>query len=553
MSEGYIVQNLRVVIGDACIVEDISFALAPGEIVALAGASGAGKSMTAMTPFGLSAGVASGSAVLDGVELVGLSEAELCPVRAAKLGFVFQQPLTALTPHRSVAQHLAEAACQAGGAKPDRAAMVAMLESVGLSRPEERLAQYPHRLSGGERQRVLIAAALAHGPRYLVADEPVSALDAALRGEIMALLTSLCRERGMAMLLVSHDLAGIEKHADRLLLLDKGKVSESGSATQIALKPASDYGKRLMAATPRMSEPMPPLPTPGANLLLTKNVTVTFPRPGWRSGRLTAVADASLGLAKGETLALVGGSGSGKSTLGRAIAGLGPMQAGTILWAGTPMPPRAKRTAAHRQLIQPVFQDPLASLDPRWTVADIILEPVKWLSSPLPFRGGAGGGVAPSNAAVAGQPHPNPPTKANVRGTFAGGPEGEGLVHSLLEEVGLPPEFAKRKPAALSGGQAQRVAIARALAADPQMLLLDEATSALDPLVADGVTALFAKLQRERGLSLLFITHDLALARRVAHRIAVMEAGQIVECAAREELFANPKADATKRLIAASG
>ncbi|MFN5824451.1 MAG: ATP-binding cassette domain-containing protein, partial [Sphingomonadales bacterium] len=220
MSAGYIVHNLAVHVGGRTIVEDVSFAIAPGEIVALAGASGAGKSMSAMTPFGLSAGIASGSAALDGVELVGLSERELSRVRAEKLGFVFQQPLTALTPHRTVRAHLVEAAMQAGGAKPDKAAMVAMLEAVGLSRPEERLAQYPHRLSGGERQRVLIAAALAHGPRYLVADEPVSALDAALRGEIMALLVRLCRERGMAMLLVSHDLAGIEHHADRLLLLD---------------------------------------------------------------------------------------------------------------------------------------------------------------------------------------------------------------------------------------------------------------------------------------------------------------------------------------------
>jgi ABC-type glutathione transport system ATPase component len=514
MSDGYCIRNLSIQIGNACIVEDISFTLAPGEIVALAGASGAGKSMTAMTPFGLSAGQAAGSAMLDGIELVGMAEADLRPIRAAKLGFVFQQPLTALTPHRSVAQHLMEAACQAGSARPGKAAMVAMLEAVGLSRPEERLAQYPHRLSGGERQRVLIAAALAHGPRYLIADEPVSALDAALRGEIMALLVKLCRERGMAMLLVSHDLAGIEKHADRLLLLDRGKVAESGTAKQIALKPKSEYGKRMMAATPRLAEPMVALPMPGDVLLQADKVTVTFPKPGWRRGRIEAVAGACLTLARGETLALVGGSGSGKSTLGRAIAGLGPIQAGAIRWQDMPLPPRAKRMAEHRRLIQPVFQDPLASLDPRWTVGDIIAEPMKWL---LP--------------------------KA----------ERDDRIMRLLAEVGLDPEFATRKPAALSGGQAQRVAIARALSADPQMLLLDEATSALDPLVADGVTTLFAKLQRERGLSLLFITHDLALARRVAHRIAVMEAGRIVECAQREALFADPQAEATKRLIEASG
>ncbi len=513
MTGGYVVQNLSIHIGEHCIVDDLSFTLAPGEVVALAGASGAGKSMTAMTPFGLSVGVASGSAELDGVELVGLPECELSRVRAEKIGFVFQQPLTALTPHRTVKQHLQEATCQAGGAKPDIGAMVDMLKSVGLSRPEERLAQYPHRLSGGERQRVLIAAALAHHPQYLVADEPVSALDAALRGEIMALLVRLCRDRNMAMLLVSHDLAGIEHHADRLLLLEHGKVIEAGMAKQVATAPATDYGKRLMAATPRLTEPLKALLEPADIILEAQNIHVHFPKPGWRRGRIDAVLDASLTLAKGETLALVGGSGSGKSTLGRAIAGLGPMQSGRVLWKGEVLPSRKRRKPEHRRLIQPVFQDPLASLDPRWTVADIITEPTRWLS----------------------------------------GDERDGMVERLLVEVGLDADFSTRKPASLSGGQAQRVAIARAFSADPDMLLLDEATSALDPLVADGVVGLFDWLQRERGLSLLFITHDLALARRVAHRIAVMEGGRIVECASREELFANPQADATKRLIAASG
>jgi ABC-type glutathione transport system ATPase component len=514
MSAIYSAENLSVDIGASRIVDGISFAIAAGEIVALAGASGAGKSMSAMTPFGLTAGTASGSAMLNGCELVGMDEADLRPLRAAQLGFIFQHPLTALTPHRTVAAHLTEAARQAGGAKPSRAAMIEMLAQVGLTRPEQRLAQYPHRLSGGERQRVLIAAALAHGPQLLIADEPVSALDAQLRGEIMAMLTTLCRQRDMAMLLVSHDLAGIEKHADRLLLLQDGKLIETGPATSVALAPVSDYGQRLMAATPRMNEAMPPLPDIGEELLRAEKVTVTFPQPGWRTGRLRAVSDASLVLHRGETLALVGGSGSGKSTLGRAIVGLGPMECGMVAWLGEPLPPRNRRNAKHRRLIQPVFQDPIASLDPRWTVAKIIAEPLKWLA---------------------------PDADIQRR------------VSELLAEVDLPAEFAQRKPAALSGGQAQRVAIARALAADPDMLLLDEATSALDPLVAGGVAALFARLQKERGLSMLFITHDLALARRVAHRIAVMQDGCIVEMASREALFADPQAEATKRLIAASG
>lgn len=513
MSALYQVDDLQVRAGGTVLVDGVSFAIAPGEIVALAGASGAGKSMTAMTPFGLTGAMASGSAKLDGIELVGMPETELRPLRAAKLGFIFQQPLTALTPHRYVAAHLAEAAMQAGGSRPSRAQMVAMLDAVGLAAPEDKLRQFPHRLSGGERQRVLIAAALAHGPQLLVADEPVSALDAELRNEVMALLTRLCRDRGMAMLLVSHDLAGIERYADRLILLDAGKVAETGGADRVALHPASDYGKRLMAATPRLHDDLPRLPEPGETVLEARNISVSFRRPGWTRGTIDAVRDASLDIRRGETLALVGGSGSGKSTLGRAIAGLGPMNRGTVMWQGSVLPERRHRTGAHRRLIQPVFQDPVASLDPRWTVADIIAEPLRWLA---------------------------PDVDAARR------------VASLLDEVGLPAAFSERKPAALSGGQAQRVALARALAPSPEMLLLDEATSALDPLVAEGIAGLFAQLQRDRGLSLLFITHDLALARRMAHRIAVMQAGQIVELAVREKLFASPKADATQRLIAAS-
>ncbi len=505
--------HFAVNVGDTPIVGGISLEIEAGNVAALAGASGSGKTMTAMTPFGLSAGQGSGSAVLDGVQLVGLPEKDMARLRAAKTGFIFQQPLTAMTPHRTVLQHLSEAAMQAGGERPSKSEMAAMLERVGLSDPLAKLAQFPHRLSGGERQRVLIACAISHGPKLLVADEPTSALDASLRREIMDLLIGLCREEGMAMLLVSHDLASVERDADQLLLLKDGRVEEQGDAAEIAAAPRSEYGRELMAATARLSEPMAKLEPAGAPLLEVRDLTVRFKKPGWRQGYLDAVKDASFVLARGETLAIVGGSGSGKSTLGRAVAGLGPVTAGEIYWGESPLPERRRRTNAHRALMQPVFQDPVASLNPRWRVADIVSEPAEQLL-----------GAAPSDEGIA----------------------------ELLREVGLDEEFADRRAVTLSGGQAQRVAIARALSAEPQMLLLDEATSALDPLVADGVSQLFVKLQRGRGLSLLFITHDLALARRCAHRIAVMEAGQIVECAPREILFENPQADATKTLITAS-
>lgn len=509
----FALENYSVLIGDMRIVDSLSLDIAAGQITALAGASGSGKSMTAMTPFGLSAGRGDGSAMLDGQQLTGMAEKQIARLRAAKTGFVFQQPLTAMTPHRTVRQHLEEAAMQAGGARPSKTELTAMIDRVGLTDPASKLRQFPHRLSGGERQRVLIACATAHQPKLLVADEPTSALDASLRREIMDLLTGLCREDGMAMLLVSHDLASVERDADQLLLLREGRVEEQGDAGEISVAPASEYGRALMAATPRISEPMPALDVPGETMMEARDLHVRFKKPGWRSGYIDAVRDASFTLARGETLAIVGGSGSGKSTLGRAVAGLGPLTGGEILWDGEPMPPRGSRTRAHRSLMQPVFQDPVASLNPRWQVADIIAEPAIQLH--------------------------------RLR------PDTEQMTQ-LLGEVGLTADFAERRAITLSGGQAQRVAIARALVAEPDMLLLDEATSALDPLVADGVSQLLGRLQKSRGLSMLFITHDLALARRCAHRIAVMEDGRIVECAPRDILFDAPQAEATAKLIAAS-
>ena len=509
----FALSNYSVMIGDKRIVDNLSLDIDAGQIVALAGASGSGKSMTAMTPFGLSAGHGEGSAMLDGAQLTGLAEHRMARLRAAKTGFIFQQPLTAMTPHRTVRQHVEEAAMQAGGARPSKADLIAMLGRVGLTDPASKLRQFPHRLSGGERQRVLIACATAHQPKLLIADEPTSALDASLRRDIMDLLTGLCREDGMAMLLVSHDLASVERDADQLLLLQEGRVEEQGAAAAIAAAPASEYGRILMAATPRMSEPMPALETPGEPLLEARDLHVRFKKPGWRSGHIDAVRDASFTLARGETLAIVGGSGSGKSTLGRAVAGLGPVTGGEMFWKGEPLPPRGKRTRAHRGLMQPVFQDPVASLNPRWQVADIIAEPA------LQLHG--------------------------LR------PDADQLTQ-LLDEVGLTADYAQRRAITLSGGQAQRVAIARALIAEPAMLLLDEATSSLDPLVAQGVSQLFSRLQKSRGLSMLLITHDLALARRCAHRIAVMQDGEIVECAPRDILFDAPQSQATKKLIAAS-
>ncbi|MFM9853707.1 MAG: nickel ABC transporter ATP-binding protein NikE [Sphingomonadaceae bacterium] len=510
----FAVDNLGIRIANRSLVEGVSFRIDAGECVALVGESGSGKSLTCLTPFGLSPGQASGSARLDGNELVGISEAALRPVRAAKVGFVFQQPLTALTPHLTVGRQLREAAMQAGGAAPSRGRLAEMLARVGISDAADKLDHYPHRLSGGQRQRVMIAAAIAHGPKLLIADEPTTALDASLRGDIMALLDRLRAEAGLAVLLVSHDLRSVARHADRIVVMQHGRQVESGAALLEA--PSQDYTKALIAASPMLDQAST-LPAPGGDVLLdAQNVTVTYARSGWTHGRMTAVDQASLHVRAGEALALVGESGSGKSTLGRALARLGPMDKGHVTWRGGPLPLRAAMKPVHRRYIQPVFQDPLASLDPQWRVSDIIGEPLAALRPDL------------SSWARAGR------------------------VKSALHDVELQADFADRFPRSLSGGQAQRVAIARALVAEPDMLLLDEATSALDVLVAAQIIALLQKLQRERGLAILAITHDLALARMLCHRIAVLDQGRIVEMGKADDIITSPAHPVTQRLVAAS-
>ncbi|MBK5264038.1 MAG: ABC transporter ATP-binding protein [Alphaproteobacteria bacterium] len=512
----YTVRDLCIDIAGQRLVENIAFTIEPGQCVALVGASGAGKSLACMTPFGLSPGTAFGSAILNGEELVGTSERTLRSLRSRSAGFIFQQPLTALTPHLSIGRQLAEATTQAGAARPDRRTLVNMLDRVGLSHPDERLDQFPHRLSGGERQRVMIAAAIAHRPKLLIADEPTSALDAALRREIMTLLDQLRSEEGLGLLLVSHDLASVASHADTIVVMEAGGIVEAGPARPMVTQPAQAYTKQLIAATPRLSDPRPDLPPQHETVLEAHNVSVAFRQPGWRRGWIQAVDGVSLSIARGEALALVGGSGSGKSTLARAIAGIGPMDAGELLWRGHRLNPEKHRTRTERQRVQPVFQDPAASLDQHWRVSDILAEPMRHLRPELSAWGRAGRAKA------------------------------------CLQHVGLPAELADRYPRSLSGGQAQRVAIARALTTEPEMLLLDEATSALDVLAAGEIMDILAALQRERQLSLLFVTHDLALARRLCHRIAVMERGRLVEIGPTEDIITHPSHEATRRLLAAS-
>lgn len=512
----YEIDSLAVNIAGRRLVEEVSLTVEPGQCTAIIGASGSGKSLTCLTPFGLTAGTASGAITLDGIDLGTTDAGHLRDVRRKLAGFVFQQPLTALTPHLTVGAQLQEAAMQAGAARPSRRELALMLERVGLSRADERLDQFPHRLSGGERQRVMIAAAIAHGPKLLVADEPTSALDASLRAEIMDLFDQLRTEQGVGMLLVSHDLASVAGHAEQLVVMEQGRVVEAGPTGTIIASPAQDYTRRLIAATPRLEEPSPELGQPRDLLLETVRVGVEFHRPGWRRGHIRAVTDANIQIRQGESLALVGGSGSGKSTLGRAIAGIGPVSEGEILWQGSTLPQRRERSLEVRRLIQPVFQDPIASLDPQWPIHEIITEPLRNLRPEL--------------------------TKA----------EHEEMARRALSDVDLAEDYLARLPASLSGGQAQRVAIARAVIAMPKLLVLDEATSALDPLVGAEILQLLLRLQTDNGLSLLFITHDIAAARRLCHRITILEDGRIVETGEMQAVINDPRHAATQRLVAAS-
>jgi peptide/nickel transport system ATP-binding protein len=499
------VDDLAVTIGGRRVVEGLSYAVEAGSCVALIGESGSGKTQSCLAPFGLSPGIAGGSARLMGAELVGLDEAALRVVRGRDAGFVFQQPLSALTPHLTVGAQLAEAM----GGDARAADLRAALDEVGIDDPAQRLRQFPHQLSGGQRQRVMIACALAHRPRLLIADEPTTALDARLRKDVLRLLDRLRAERSLAVVLISHDLGLVADHADDIVVMRGGGMVEAGAARTLIAAPRERYTRDLVAAAPRLGAPTGEHGSVGQPLLEGRGVTVRFRRPGWRSGWFDAVADADLVIREGEAVALVGGSGSGKSTLARALGRLGPMQAGVLSWRGAELPKRRRLSFQQRRDIQIVAQDPVDSLDPLWPAARSIAEGFD------PMRGR----IAPSRLA------------------------------ELMAEVGLEADLAARRPSALSGGQAQRVAIARALAADPALLICDEATSALDVTVQAQVVALLHRLVATRGLALLFITHDLALARALCHRLVVMDAGRIVEMGPVDDVIASPAHAATRALV----
>ncbi|MFD4156048.1 dipeptide ABC transporter ATP-binding protein [Streptomyces hydrogenans] len=514
-------------------VRGVDLTVHPGEVLALVGESGSGKSTTAHAVLGLlppGARVDGGTIRYAGTDLAAADESVLRAHRGRAIGLVPQDPAVSLNPVQRVGSQVAEVLLLHGLAA-DRdtahARAAELLGEAGLDRPRDRARQYPHELSGGMRQRVLIAIALAARPRLLVADEPTSALDVTVQRTILDHLDTLTRTSETAVLLITHDLGVAADRAGRVAVMARGRVVETGPTDEVLTSPRHPYTKTLLAAAPAFAPARrtpsgtakardggTPAPAP-ADLLTAENLVKEYPHR--RTGRHTppppAVDGVSLRVARGETLALVGESGSGKSTTARLLLRLTDPTAGRITFDGQDVTRlRGAALRALRRRLQIVYQNPYTSLDPRLPVAEIVAEPLR------AFR-------------------------------VAGRAERGRRVAVLLDRVHLPADVARRRPAELSGGQRQRVAIARALALRPDLVVCDEPVSALDVSAQAHVLDVLAELQREDGLSYLFITHDLAVVRRIAHRVAVMRHGRIVETGPVETVFTEPREAWTRALL----
>jgi microcin C transport system ATP-binding protein len=502
-------------------VRGVSFTVDKGETVALVGESGSGKSVTALSTVNLlpDSAQVTGSIAYLGRELVGASETALRQVRGNDISFVFQEPMTSLNPLHTIEKQLRESIELHQGLRGDavRTRIVALLEQVGIRDAASRLSAYPHQLSGGQRQRVMIAMALANNPDLLIADEPTTALDVTIQAQILDLLAELKARMGLSLLFITHDLGIVRRIADRVCVMQGGEIVEQGATAAIFTDPRHPYTRRLLAA--ESTGGPAPVP-PGAPVVArTEGLRVWFPiqRGLLRRtvGYIRAVNDATVQVRAGETLGIVGESGSGKTTLALAIMRLTPSQ-GRIVFAGREI--GALNQAAMRPLrkeMQIVFQDPYGSLSPRMTAQQIIAE-------------GLGvHGVEP-------------------------GRDRRQMVAEIMAEVGLDPAMMDRYPHEFSGGQRQRIAIARAMILRPRLLVLDEPTSALDMTVQVQIVALLRDLQRKFGLAYIFISHDLKVVRALAHRVVVMKDGDVVETGTAEEIFAAPRAEYTRTLLAAA-
>jgi microcin C transport system ATP-binding protein len=517
------VEDLSVAFGARRVVDGVSFTLDRGETLALVGESGSGKSLTALSLLQLlPAGGTNptGRITLAGEQLIGASRQTLLHARGQLAGIVFQEPMTSLNPLHRIGRQVAEAVQLHRKMAKDarRARVIEVLRQAGFADAEHRLDAFPHQLSGGQRQRVVIAMALANDPALLIADEPTTALDVTIQARILGLLAELKAARGLALLLISHDLQIVRRYADRVCVMKDGAVVEAGRVADVFAKPKHPYTRMLLGAVPKGAPAR--LATGARTLVEAQNVKVHFPiRRGLLRrtvGQVKAVDGVSFTLHEGETLGLVGESGSGKSTLGFALLRLQHCE-GRIVFAGTDLATVSKRDLRHlRSSIQVVFQDPYGSLSPRMTVGDIVAE-----------------GLAV---------HEPDLTRA----------ERNQRVADELDEVGLPVDAMNRYPHEFSGGQRQRIAIARAMVLKPRFVVLDEPTSALDMSVQAQIVDLLRKLQDRHGLGYLFISHDLKVVRALAHRLIVLRHGEVVEEGPAAEIFSNPQQAYTRDLMAAA-
>jgi microcin C transport system ATP-binding protein len=505
-------------------VDRVSFTIAKGETMALVGESGSGKSVTALSIMKLlpypTAHHPSGAVTFRGRELLGMAERDIRKVRGNDITIVFQEPMTSLNPLHTIEKQIAEILLIHKGMSgaPARKRIVELLTEVGLPDPATRLGAYPHQLSGGQRQRVMIAMALANEPDLLIADEPTTALDVTVQAQILKLLKDIQSRLGMSMLFITHDLGIVRKIADRVCVMQNGKIVEQGGMERVFTAPQHSYTKTLLAAEPK---PDPAPPRPDAPVVIeTDDLKVWFPikRGVMRKviGHVKAVDGISIKVRKGETIGVVGESGSGKTTLGLAILRLISSQ-GPVVFMGKPIQGlRFKEMRPLRHDMQIVFQDPYGSLSPRMSVADIVEEGLKIHQPQL------------SEA------------------------QREARVMQALGDVGLDPEARHRYPHEFSGGQRQRIALARAVVLEPTFVVLDEPTSALDMVIQAQMVDLLRGLQKRRDLTYMFISHDLRVVAALASRLLVLRNGKVVEEGDAATLFKAPQTDYTRALFAAA-
>ncbi|QDL54395.1 ABC transporter ATP-binding protein [Rhodoferax aquaticus] len=524
------VDNLRVSFAGHAVVNGVSFNIKPGEKLALVGESGSGKTMCAMSLLGLAQGASvSGHAWFETdsgrADLLAMPPQKMQAIRGKDIAMVFQEPMSALNPLFTIGEQIAEVLELKMGLSPMEAAQAAidLIADTGIANPSHRVNAYPHQLSGGQRQRAMIAMALAARPKLLLADEPTTALDVTVRRQILDLLGSLQVKYNMAVLLITHDLHLVRSFADRVAVMEQGRIVEQGVVADVFTKPQHAYTRRLLASAP--SRDIQPIQLSAPVLVSAAGLRVSYPvaTPGLRGwfakAVFTAVEGASFSLAAGQTLGIVGESGSGKTSLALAVLGLHPSEGNLRLW-GRGWGQAKSVDLALRKDIQVVFQDPFSSLSPRLTIGEIV-----------------GEGLlihAPSLSAA----------------------QRQSEVLQTLAEVGMTdaqfPGLLQRYPHQFSGGQRQRIAIARALVVAPKLLVLDEPTSALDMTMAQQVLGLLQRLQHGRGLAYLLITHDVAVVRAMAHDVIVMRDGRVLEQGPADQVFHRPTQEYTQILLAAT-